>query len=84
MPHQPTHAIYSLFVHPLSTLNNFLPDPSVPAKFRSLFQNLKFKCPATERKRDRLTNKSVVCTKLYLLFYSSCQNDKCHFFSVVT
>ncbi len=72
LPATPT--IYSLFVHPLSALNNFLPYPTVPAKFRSCFQNLTFKFPLL-KERDRLTNKSVVCTELYLLFYSSCQES---------
>ncbi len=43
IPHPPAPVINSLFVHPLSALNNFLPDPTVPAKFRSRFQNLTFK-----------------------------------------
>ncbi len=42
-----THPIplYIHSVHPLSALNNFLPDPTVPAKFRSGFQNHTFKFP---------------------------------------
>ncbi len=63
IPHRPAPAIYSLYVHPLSALNNFLPDPIVPAKFRSRFQNHTFKFPLLKQ-RDRLTNKSVVCTAL--------------------
>ncbi len=52
IPHPPAPVIYSLFVHPLSALNNFLPDPTVPAKFRSRFQNLTFKFPLL-KERER-------------------------------
>ncbi len=58
IPHPPAPAIYSLFFHPLSALNNFLSDPTVPAKYRSRFQNLTFKFPLL-KERDRLTNKSL-------------------------
>ncbi len=50
IPHPPAPAIYSLFVHPLSALNTFLPDSTVPAKYRSCFPNLTFKfTPLKER-----------------------------------
>ncbi len=41
---------------------------SAPAIY-SLFVHI-----SDKRQRDRLTNKSLVCTKLYL-FYSSCQES---------
>ncbi len=46
----------------------FIPHPPAPA-IHSLFVHI-----SDERPRDRLTNKSLVCTKLYL-FYSSCQES---------
>ncbi len=44
-PTRSRYTVYSVFVHPLSALNNFLPDPTDPAKFRSGFQNHTFKFP---------------------------------------
>ncbi len=49
-------------------LLGFIPLPPAPAIY-SLFDHI-----SDERQRDRLTNKSLVCTKLYL-FYSSCQES---------
>ncbi len=46
----------------------FIPHSPAPTIY-SLFVHI-----SDERQRDRLTNKSVVCTKLYL-FYSSCQES---------
>ncbi len=61
------YAIYSLFVHLLSALNNFIPDRTVPAKYRSRFQNLALKFLLL-KEGDRLTNTNLVCTILFFYF----------------